>query len=270
MISNSLFRDFVSSGDGGAVYSTDRDFNFSCCEFISNVAANRGGGIFITGGKLIISNVNFIECYSTKNTNDIWGNAIYHEGTVAVLEQLSLRYCGVSSTKCTDSSIALAYSKAFVHNYNASRNYGISGSSMLSMYSSLAGTELKYMQGVECCDSFEIETWNTAIKVDKTNFINTNDRYCLLWENANNLITLDSCILWNLSKTTLSDGNRIIRLVNCTSNQETNPKVTIVTDLYTFPIIIKSCALPKMITCSCNRYRNTFDIFLSIITIIIS
>ena len=259
MISNALFKDLGSVANGGAICSSGRDISIKCCKFILNKVSQQGGSINFQNGKLAISKTMFYECYSSNNTNNVRGNAIYMNTNEFLLNDSTTCLCGKTAKLCSDSSISIYLSKVVVEEYNASNNYGVHGASFIEIRSGVDGSKVEYSQCIDCKDTYEIISLDKWYKAEKCNFIDCASCNYVIYESGDNMMTLISCLFWNLNKAQLSHSGHVIKLINCTSNCETSPSVERVSDF--LPNIIriatKECAI---ITRNIYRNRSTHNI----------
>jgi hypothetical protein len=272
MFRNVVFSDIGTPENGAAICITGVNIEVICCKFVRNRVTNRGGAIHFTNGIISISNSIFYKCYTTTNRDNIWGNAIYIDSKEANIKQTSTCLCGESPTLCGDSSIHVDYCKTVLHNINASKNYGIGGASIVSVYRCLSGTKILYLQGYECADSFELVTYQVFTRYENVNIINTSDLANVIWESNNNLIECVSCLFWNIKNTVLSHVGRTISLINCTSNMDTTPAATKITSFNPNPIFINSRICQMDVRFSCAEQNrsifNNFSFFVQLIFII--
>jgi hypothetical protein len=241
-------------------------------KFIRNRVTNRGGAIHFSNGIIGISNSIFYKCYTTTNQNEILGNAIFISSKEANIKQTSTCLCGESPTLCGDSSILVDNCKTVLHNINATKNYGIGGASIASVYRCLPGTKISYLQGYECADYYEMVTYTVFTRYENLNFINTSDKDNVFWESTNNLIECVSCLFWNINNPQLSRGGRTISLINCTSNMDTTPTVAKITSFNPNPIVINDriCQMNERISFANQNCLifNIFSFFVQLIFII--
>jgi hypothetical protein len=268
MLRNAVFSDIGTPQNGAAICITGVNIEVICCKFVRNRVTNRGGAIHFTNGIIGVSNSIFYKCYTTTNQGDIWGNAIFVSSKEVNIKQTSTCLCGESPTLCGDSSIHVDYCKTVLHNINATKNYGIGGASIVSVYRCLSGTKISYLQGYECADSFELVTHTVFTRYENVNLINTS--YAVFWESSNNLIECVSCLFWNINNPQLSCCGRTISLINCTSNMDTTPAATKITSFNPNPIFINNqiCQMNALIT-HVKQNRLIFNNFAFIVQLIL-
>ena len=142
-----------------------------------------------------------------------------------LLNEVSTFLCGETQQHCSDSSICFDNSKCVVSNLNASNNNGLGGGSMITMNSCLSGTNVEYSQGVNGLDNYEVVSGGYAHNFEKCNFVNCTFSTNLLFT-SNNIITLISCVIWNIKNKQLVISGNAISIVDCVTNCETNPSIT--------------------------------------------
>ena len=94
-----IFNSFSGSERGSALYYSSKNVEIYCCVFINNSATVSSGSIYLTLGTLSIKKTSFSSCYSTKHQDEVYGNAVYSQGTHFTMNEASTYMCGPTSEK---------------------------------------------------------------------------------------------------------------------------------------------------------------------------
>ena len=193
--------------------------------------------------------------YSSAYTNDVPGNAIYHNNANFIFTDSSTFLCGVERKKCSDSSISVINSFFTISSYNSSSNYGIEGGSCASLNSAGTNSIVKFVNSVDSQDSFSLESRSNKYVVSMSNFLNFTYGSAVLWVDTNDVLELhDCCIFFGSSTIALTQCSAgeitcSIILSHCISDKIVD-SITETTSLTTIPIFINfNCNVQNMKTC---------------------
>ena len=269
MIKNALFSDLGTPANGAALCCSGLNIEVICCEFVLNKVTQNGGSIYFTNGNIKVYRSLFLKCYSIAYANDkYYGNAMNIVSNEATIEEVSIRLSGQSEKECTDSCIAIANSKTILFCLNTSQNNGYIGASICRASSISSGSKISYIQGFENKDGAEFEIWYNKATIEKSNFINTLDLNAILWESKDYLVDCISCIFWNLNKNEISKLK--MNFINCTSNNETNPKLESASTYDPNPVLVRFKNCKIFISLKCNARRTMITNYLFFLQLIIS
>jgi len=258
-----VFSDLGTPANGAAICTTSVNFEVVCCRFELNRVSQNGGSIYFSNGIIKVSRCLFFKCYSKAYANDVYyGNAIFVDSNEANINETSTRLSGISQSDCTDSCISVSNCKTTLFEINATHNYGNIGASICRVYSCLEGTKISYLQGYDCKDGFEIESWYKKITIKRSNFINTTDELNVFWESGNDLIECISCVFWNSNNNELSANSMKISCINCTSNCDTTPSSTKINYYEQNPVFVRIDLCNAAHTCKCNIRRRIIGNFI--------
>lgn len=264
-VTYSTFYNFAGSQYGSVFNILSFNCEVYCCHFEENSASISAGSIYLKDGSLKISKTSFKACYSTKHENEFYGNAVYIEGNPFTFEDTSTYLCGKTDTLSTDSSIAAKGAKTTVKNYNATTNYGIWGASAINIMSCQENTKVKYIQSIDGRDAHSVEVRSNKYCINNSNFINCTGHSNLLWESANNLMTFDSCIFWNVGNVISQNSVEFIA-INCVTNNNAITAMTYSSILNTNKVEVKLNCKRR----TCKIYKRNNNIINILIFVILS
>ena len=217
LISNSIFEQISSSGNGGIFSLEEGKLFFQCSSFNLNTASQSGGCIYFTGTSIELKKASFFKCASLAHSDGIKGNVLASTGGDGIIENINTELCGYSDNDSSDSCISFYSSKSIISFVNATRNYGYGGGSCCSCLISTEGTELSFLNIVEGRDSYNIEAFTNHYAVTKTNFIDCTHckKNSVAYANQNYLFTFISCVFKQMGNTKIVVNNLKYYAENC-------------------------------------------------------
>lgn len=111
----------LSAASGGAICDTSHsDSIIKKSGFCECIATSFGGAIFKQNGIVSLLGLCFEHCVISPGGNNIHGNCVLLESTVATVSRCTVCRCGVVSCGNGDSPIGLKYSSGTTKDLNAS------------------------------------------------------------------------------------------------------------------------------------------------------
>lgn len=214
-VSNCKFESIASNERGGCISIVINVLKvISCNSFVSCSTADEAGAIYAANGQSLFAMNTFLICYSKRNTNDKFGNAIFTKNSDTNVSFCSLQQCGPSAKLCSDSGIALHYKVLKVTSVNCTSNYGIVGGSLVTIWYCKPGSNITFSQCSEGSGDFAFfEYVHCGGAAHRCNFINGSQLSHLIscWETS---VVYD--LLFMNTDTTINGPS--ITLINCFSN----------------------------------------------------
>lgn len=134
------------------------------------------------------------------------------------LNESSFYSCAKDYTMCSDSCVCLAGEKYISILCNGTNNYGILGSSLVSIYDSKPGTFVKFNKVYKCFDMYFIEFVRSSYIASFCDFVDISGQercFCVL----DAIATFEKCIFIDaLGKEISRFGTTVINYINCSSN----------------------------------------------------
>lgn len=214
-IKNSIFDGFYKEGNGGVCEVYSKNIFIFSSSFFNCKATTHGGCLYFESLSFDIRNTAFYKCSVTAKLNEQNGNALYSKSTnVARIDCISTRLSGESKECCSDSSIKITNAYNKIVSYNASDNYGTSGSSLIAVWSSKDGSYLKYLQDVRGRDTMCIESSSKQIICMLCNFIECKTNF-IAYMNSDKMILFKKC---NFINTACTLFNKECEFIDCLSD----------------------------------------------------
>ena len=245
------FENIIKEGSGGAINIQRDDDNviIKNCFFMNNSATEHGGSFLLDVKTSNLKNNMFIECFSSKKTDNYFGNAGVFNSGKAIIEHATTYKCGPSDTKCSDSAIK-CNCPADAKYINATKNHGVSGASSFSITIDINDSLVKFLNVVEPYDNAAIECRND-IDVFYSNFINTTSaRYYILYASKGKY-KFNTCFFIN-AKSPFANRNGCWEATDCQSD------ISIASMDLTTPKALVFLVLFNKFACTMqhNNYRN--------------
>ena len=223
------FVDLNKEGCGGVInIQGNNEVFIKNCFFKNNRVSVSGGSFLLKVKSSILKKNKFIECFSSQRSNGYYGNAgVFNSGTTNI-EHISTYKCGPSNTQYSDSAIK-CNSPTEAKYMNASKNYGISGGSSISITINTNGSSVGFLNVVEPHDTTYIECRNN-IDVFSSNFINTTSAKAYTVSATYGKFKFNYCYFVN-SKSKFANRNNCWEATNCESDisissmTQTTPKL---------------------------------------------
>ena len=219
ILSNSIFENIESDANGSHLLWESSTVQIFCCFFIENYAKQFGGSLYCTDSVTSVSKSLFYRCCSLAKTQDVWGNAIYQNGSSLNIEKTEISQCSYSDTKCSDSSMMIHNALGEINTYNGSFNHGFQGGSGFAFYNAKDGSKAKYSNLCGGVDHDMLETSFTSIDVIMTNIINCSHSTCIVAQSTNDLFKFNSCVFWDTGNILFSFSGLSFKAVNCISDR---------------------------------------------------
>ena len=257
IISYAYFIDLYKDGNGAAVCITNAPVSIICSKFIENTSSRAGGSLYFINTQSNISKNSFSHCRSTALQNDISGNAIYQEEGSCYFSQNSISLCSDSLEYCSDGATKLYKTLSQINTANYSSNYGISGASGISVWDSIKGTYVSFMNVYNVYDYRAMESRSILYIITKSNFVKFHREVNkeIFWLDANYMLSLVECCLYETDDVKLSFNNNIVQIIDCIIDKET-PSFTYITTFSLNNIHLNIKCFQSIATCKENFFSS--------------
>ena len=252
-----IFENIASSNKGSILNVNKIDVKIFLCKFNKITSRTFPGSFYATYCNFTIDKSIFVTCYAA-GSNEYYGRISYVVNSIVNASQFSAVECGPSVSGLGDSLNAFHYSDVVIDEYNASKCYGVDGSSSVSILHQTKEARIKHLNNVDGIDwnSFEIYHGSHNSYIDNSNFINSTKNSVTCLHTSFNSYFRSCCFFLVHSKFCYNPNT--VFLEECTTDSEKSGftfKAIVPQTNFTMKIKEPTCKNQKVCTIKISRQR---------------